>query len=328
MSKKYHVYGIGNALVDMEFEVSPELLQTLKIDKGVMTLVDEERENALLAELGNLPCKKSCGGSAANTMVAISQLGGKGFYSCKVASDEVGTFYLEDLRRCGLETNLQNGNREAGITGKCLVMVTPDADRTMNTFLGITGNLSTIELVPEVLVDSDYLYIEGYLVSSPTAKQAAIKAREIAQNSGVKVTLSLSDPNMATFFKDGLLEIIGSGLDFIFANESEALTMTASENIEEAINHFKTLSQGFAITRGAKGSLIFDGQEMIEISPIPVKAIDTVGAGDMYAGAFLYGITHGMSYAKAGEFASVASSRIVTCFGPRLEAQELKSLLG
>jgi sugar/nucleoside kinase (ribokinase family) len=259
--------------------------------------------------------------------VAISQFGGKSFYSCKVAHDETGAFYLEDLLRHGVETNLQNGNHDSGITGKCVVMVTPDADRTMNTFLGITGNFSAKELVPEAISDSEYLYIEGYLVSSPSAKEAAIKAREIAQESGVKISLSLSDPNMVEFFQEGLLNIIGSGLDFIFANEAEALKMAKTTDISEAISHFKNLAKGFAITRGAKPSLIFDGTEVLEIASVPVKAIDTVGAGDMYAGAFLYGITQGMSYAEAGNLASRAAAKIVTCFGPRLETENLKVLV-
>ena len=323
----YHVYGIGNALVDMEFEVSPDVLQKLNIDKGVMTLVDETRQDELLHQLNGADGKRSCGGSAANTMVAIAQLGGKGFYSCKVANDDTGSFYLEDLLRCGVNTNLQNGDIEPGITGKCLVMITPDADRTMNTFLGITANLSETELVPEALSDSEYLYIEGYLVSSPSAKAAAIKAREMAQAAGVKTALSLSDPNMVEFFKSGLLEMIGSGLDFVFANEVEALKMADTQALSEAVEHLKTLTKGFAITRGDRGSIVFDGQETMEIEPVPVEAIDTVGAGDMYAGAFLYGITQGMSFAKAGKLASLASSRIVTRFGPRLETEAMQSLL-
>lgn len=327
MSKKYDVYGVGNALVDMEFEVTPEQLQTLKIDKGVMTLVDEERQNHLVAELQEYLGKQSGGGSAANTMVAISQLGGKGFYSCKVANDDAGSFYLKDLAACGLDTNLHNAEREKGVTGKCLVLVTPDADRTMNTFLGITGNLSEQELVPELIENSEYLYLEGYLVTSPTGKAAAIKAKEIAEKSGVKTSFSLSDPNMANFFKDGLLEIIGNGLDFIFANEAEATTLAGSSDLHTAIAYLKTLSKGFAITKGAEGSVIFDGESLLEIPTIPVQAIDTVGAGDMYAGAFLYGMTHGMSYQQAGKLASISAAKIVTSFGPRLETAELKALI-
>ncbi|MGK7939449.1 MAG: adenosine kinase [Crocosphaera sp.] len=327
MARKYHVYGVGNALVDMEFQVTPELLQQLSIDKGVMTLVDESRQGEIIAKFNGNLCKQSGGGSAANTMVALSQFGAKGFYSCKVAKDEAGFFYLEDLQNCGLDTNVHDEKEVEGTTGKCLVMVTPDADRTMNTFLGISGGLSEAELVPDAIADSEYLYMEGYLVTSPTAKTAAIKAREIAEKSGVKTTFSLSDPNMVQFFKEGLLEIIGPNIDFLFANESEALKMADTENFSDAIAHFKSLSKGFAITRGAQGSVIYDGQELIDITPYPVEAIDTVGAGDMFAGAFLYGITHGMSYAQAGDLASRASSRIVTSYGPRLETETLQELL-
>lgn len=324
---KYHVYGIGNALVDMEFEISPELMQALKIDKGVMTLIDEERQGEILQQLSDFPCKKICGGSAANTAIAISQFGGKCFYSCKVANDETGSFYLEDLLRNGVDTNLQRHPRPAGVTGKCLVLVTPDADRTMNTYLGITASLATDELVPEAIADSEYLYIEGYLVSSTTARAAAISACESAQKAGVKTALSLSDLNMVKFFKEGLLEIIGSGMDFIFANETEALAMASTDELKVAIEYLKKLTKGFAITLGSRGSLIFDGQEIIEIAPVPVTAIDTVGAGDMYAGAFLYGITHGMSFAEAGKLASLASARLVTQYGPRLDKEETQSLL-
>ncbi len=328
MGRTYNVYGIGNALVDMEYEVTTELLQELKIDKGVMTLMDEQQQEEVIARLKSNHCKKSCGGSAANTMVALSQLGGKGFYSCKVAKDETGTFYLEDLLRCGVDTNLNNGLTSEGITGKCLVMVTPDADRTMNTFLGITSSLSQAEVIPDKLTDSEYLYIEGYLVTSETAKAASIKSREIAQNSGVKISLSLSDENMVKFFRPGLLEMIGNQkIDFIFSNESEALGMAETDDINSAIEYLKTLSEGFAITRGPKGSLIFDGKEILEIAPNPVKAVDTVGAGDMYAGAFLYGVTNGMNFTQAGNLASAASAKVVTNFGPRLETEELKSLL-
>jgi len=212
MGKQYNVYGIGNALVDMEFQVSPELLQELGIDKGVMTVVDENRQTQLMEKLA-FDCKRSGGGSAANTLVAIAQLGGRGFYSCKVGNDELGKFYLQDLRACGLHTNEHGGEKEVGITGKCLVFVTPDADRTMNTFLGITSDLSQGEIDDEALKDSQYLYIEGYLVSSAVAKATAIHGKQVAQEAGVKSSFSLSDANMVDFFRDGILEIIGDGVD-------------------------------------------------------------------------------------------------------------------
>ncbi|MEM6611099.1 MAG: adenosine kinase [Cyanobacteria bacterium P01_C01_bin.72] len=324
---KYDVYALGNALLDVEFSVTPEVLQNLGIDKGVMTLLDQDSQNKIVSNLASYDTKRSCGGSAANTLIAIAQLGGKAFYSCKVADDEPGKFYTQDLLDCGVATNLENHTPEAGVTGKCLVFVTPDADRTMNTFLGISGEFSDAELVPEAIQNANYTYIEGYLVSGESSKQAAIKAREIAQAAGNKVAFTLADFNMVKFFKSGLLEIIGSGVDFLFANESEALLMAETTDFDTALDHLKTLAKGFAVTRGAKGSVIFDGEKLIEIEPFPVQAIDTVGAGDMYAGAFLYGITNGMDYQQAGRLASLASSQIVTTLGARMKTPEVKALL-
>jgi len=324
--KKYNVYGLGNALLEMEYEVTPEALQDLSIDKGVMTLIDDARQAELVDRLG-APSKQGSGGSAANTIVAIAQFGGSAYYSCKVASDAAGEVYLKDLLDCGVANNLQAQGRADGITGKCLVLVTPDADRTMNTYLGISSSFGPTELDAEAIKNSEYLYIEGYLVTGDDSKAAAVQARQLAQENGTQVALSLSDLNMAKFFKPGFLEIIGDGIDFIFANESEALTMAETEDLEAAIAYLKTLAKGFAITLGAKGSLIVAAQSRIEIAPVPVKAVDTVGAGDMYAGAFLYGITHDMSYERAGNLASLAAARLVTNFGARLETSVAKALL-
>jgi sugar/nucleoside kinase (ribokinase family) len=324
---KYDVYALGNALLDIEFEVSPEVLQNLEIEKGVMTLLDQDSQDKIVSNLANYDQKRSCGGSAANTLIAISQFGGKAFYSCKVADDEPGKFYTQDLIDCGVTTNLESQVAKSGVTGKCLVFVTPDADRTMNTFLGISGEFSDAELVPEAIKQAEYTYIEGYLVSGESSKQAAIKARETAQAAGNQVAFTLADPNMVKFFKSGLLEIIGSGVDLLFTNESEALLMADTEDFEQAIKYLKTLAKRFAVTRGASGSVVFDGEQLIQIEPFPVKAIDTVGAGDMYAGAFLYGITNGMSYAEAGRLASLASSKIVTTLGARMKTAEVQNLL-
>lgn len=323
----YNIYGLGNALLDIECEVAPEVLQNLGIDKGVMTLLDEDSQNKILNHLDGAATKRTCGGSGANTIVAISQFGGKVFYSCKVASDEPGQYYLNDLLQCGVDTNLQSHPAEAGITGKCLVFVTPDADRTMNTFLGISSSFSTAELVPEAIAASTYTYIEGYLVTGENSKQAAITAREMATAAGQKVALTLSDQNMAKFFKPGLLDMIGSGVDLLFANESEALELAGTQDLATAIEYLKTISQSFALTLGPKGSLIFDGQTLLEIAPFPVKAIDTVGAGDMYAGGVLYGITNGMDWATAGRLGSLASAKLVTTLGARMATADVRSLL-
>ena len=196
---KYHVYGIGNALVDKEFEVSDEFLLQQQIEKRMMTLIDEEQHLQLLERLKQEfgLKKRAGGGSAANTMVAISQFGGRTFYACKVGDDEQGRFYMHDLHAAGVQTRLDQVKKE-GMTGKCMVMVTPDAERTMNTFLGITSDFSVNELHFEDLKESQYLYIEGYLVTSEMSRAAVVKAREKAAEYGVKTAMTFSDPSMVT----------------------------------------------------------------------------------------------------------------------------------
>jgi sugar/nucleoside kinase (ribokinase family) len=323
---RYHVYGIGNALVDMEYEVDPKDLDTLGIDKGVMTLVDEEKQLQIMLHLASHHHERASGGSAANTVIGLSQMGGNGYYSCKVADDELGHFYMRDLLEGGVDTN-HHTEKDQGHTGRCVVLVTPDGDRTMCTFLGVSGNLSTNELVEEALRDSDWFYTEGYLVTSPAARAASIRAREIAAAAGVRTALSLSDPNMVTFFKDGLLEMIGPGVDLIFANEAEAMGMAGTDALQTAVDYLKTISREFAITRGAKGALVWDGRGLIEIAGNQVEVVDTVGAGDLFAGAFLFGLTHGWDHLRAGNLASAASARLVTTLGPRLPRDETQEIL-
>ncbi|WP_127716233.1 adenosine kinase [Halobacteriovorax sp. HLS] len=324
--KKYHVYGIGNALVDMEFEVTDSFLTKMNVEKGLMTLVDQNRQSELLEHLTGIQHKRNCGGSAANTIIAVSQFGGKSFYSCKVANDEVGEFYYKDIIANGVTTNMGE-NREDGITGKCMVLITPDAERTMNSFLGITETFSENELVESELLDSEYLYMEGYLVTSPTGKAAAIKAREIAQANGIKTALTFSDPGVVSFFKEGFVEMIGDKkLDILFCNEEEAMKFTETEDVDSACAKLKSVAKTFAITCGAKGAIVYDGEREIEVVTNKVSAVDTNGAGDLFAGAFLYGITHGLSYGEAGRVACSASSKLVTQFGARLEQSQVDEL--
>jgi sugar/nucleoside kinase (ribokinase family) len=327
MNKKYHVYGIGNALVDMEFSVQDDFFAENKIDKGVMTLVDEPRQHQLIARLDAFEGKKACGGSAANTIIAVSYFGGKSFYSCKVANDALGDFYIRDLKAAGVDSNLGNVACKPGITGKCLVMVTPDAERTMNTFLGITETFSVEELQHSALTDSEYLYIEGYLVTSPSGRHAAIEARKIAEQNGVKTALTFSDPAMVKFFRDGLAEMLGKRVGLLFCNEHEAKTWAGSDSLDDAVKALKQVADTFAITLGGKGALVYDGKHCIDIAPHAIRAVDSNGAGDMFAGAFLYGITHGHSFFEAGNIASLAAARVVSQFGPRLNAVAHREIL-
>jgi sugar/nucleoside kinase (ribokinase family) len=323
---KYQVYGIGNALVDMEYEVEPSDLEALRIDKGVMTLVDEAHQLEIMAHLEERHHQRGSGGSAANSIIAVSQFGGRAFYSCKVADDELGHFYMRDLIAGGVDTN-HHTEKEQGHTGRCVVLVTPDSDRTMCTFLGISGELSAKELVEDALRDSDWFYTEGYLVTSPAARAASIEAKRIADASGVRTAFSLSDPNMVRFFRDGLMEMIGARVDFLFANEAEAMGMADTRDLGTAVEYLKTIADEFAVTRGPKGALVYDGSRLIEIAPVPVEAVDTVGAGDMFAGAFLYALSQGWDHQRAGDLASAASAKLVTSLGPRIAAEESRAIL-
>lgn len=325
---KYHVYGMGNALVDTEFEVNDQFLSDHEIEKGMMTLIDEEKHDSLLENLADVfgLKKRAGGGSAANTMVALSQLGGKAFYACKVADDETGRFYAENLKAAGVSTKLEEMSHE-GTTGKCMVMVTPDAERTMNTFLGITADFSIDELHIDELSESEYLYIEGYFVTSDVSRAAAIKAKAIAEEKGVKVAMTFSDPSMVTYFREGVDEIFGDGVDLLFCNQEELATFTGEQDLQTAVKSLSAKVGKLVVTLGAEGALVVSGGQQTSIDGHVVEAVDTNGAGDMFAGAFLYGITHGMDDAQAGRLASKAASQVVTVFGARLDDKTYQDLL-
>ncbi len=324
--KKYDVYGLGNALVDMEFEIHDEFLSKNNIDKGVMTLVDEQQQHDLICQLDAFDGNKASGGSAANTLIAVSAMGGSSYYSCKVADDELGHFYLHDLNTAKVDCNM-DGKHKDGITGKCLVMVSPDAERTMHTFLGISSELSPAEVNADAIKNAQYCYMEGYLTTSDSGKAANIEARKIAEANGIKTALTFSDPFVVEHFRDTFTETIGDGIDLLFCNEAEALSYTRKDSIDDAVGVIKTFSKHFAITLGKDGALIYDGSSLIEVAARAVKAVDTNGAGDMFAGAFLYGITHGYDFKRAGDLASLAASKIVSQFGPRLKTEDYQLLI-
>lgn len=325
----YHIYGIGAALVDTEIEVSDADLQQAGIDKGVMTLVDAERQQQLMAHFSDhlVASRRASGGSAANTIIAASYFGASTFYSCKVAADDNGDFYLQDLRDAGVEYH-REVERSEGLTGKCLVMITPDAERTMNTFLGVSEQVSERELHRDAAAASEYVYIEGYLVSSDSGRAAAIELRRLAEQRGCKTALSLSDPAMVRFFRDGLQEMIGDGVDLLFCNQAEAMEFTGTDTLDAAVTALRPLARRFAITRGAEGALLFDGERSLTLAAHPVQAIDTNGAGDMFAGAFIYALTHGHDFGAAGRLASRASAQVVSQYGPRLRPEQHQQILG
>ena len=325
--KKYDVCAIGNALVDYEIEVEDQFFAENEVEKGLMTLVDEERQAVLLDKVAGNVKKKQGGGSAANTIFGLAEFGGKGYYTCKVANDEDGSLYTNDLSEAGIDTNLDSANLYQGTTGKCLVMITPDAERTMNTYLGITTDFSVDEINEEAIKNSNYLFMEGFLVSSPTGLEAMKEAKRIASENGVKVALTFSDPSMVKYFNDQMKEIVGDGVDLLFCNIEEAELFAGVEGMEAAKEAIGKVAKEYVITKGKDGALAYDGAAYHEIQPFPTKAVDATGAGDMFAGAFLYGINHGKNHAEAGRLASAASSAVVSKYGPRLNQSHIKEVL-
>ena len=324
--KRFKVYGLGNALLDTEIKVGEHELRPLGVEKGLMTLVDEVRREELIDALdGHLvTASHASGGSAGNSVIATALFGGPCFLSCRVADDDDGHIYLRDLNEAGIS---HPGPSVTDVpTGRCLVLVTPDAERSMNTYLGASELLSTEQLDPQAIAASEFLYIEGYLVSSASGRAAAVRAREIAEAAGVPVALSFSDPGMVEHFRPGLEEMVGDGVDLVFCNDAEALGWTGADTLEDAMQVMQGTARRFAITLGARGAVLYDGAGSHRIAAHPVQALDSNGAGDMFAGAFLYALTRGEDFATAGRFASIAAGTIVAHWGPRLPRDEYIAL--
>lgn len=326
--KKYHVIGLGNALVDQEYKVTDEFLAAQGLEKSIMTLLDETQQGELLSQLNKEFSleKRAGGGSAANSLVALSQFGGNAFYCCKVANDEAGSFYRQDLEKAGVSTRLEEQDND-GLTGKCLVMVTPDAERTMCTHLGITIDFSEQELELSTIAEADFLYIEGYLATSEIARKAVQKARAAALDCGTKIAVTFSDSSMVKYFKEGLQEFLEPGVDLLFCNEEEALEYTGEPDFDCAMATLLNYAREVVITRGPAGAIIGQQDQRVQIPGFAIQAIDTNGAGDMFAGAYLYGITEGLSVTEAGTLASRSAAEVVSNYGPRLETSTQQAIL-
>ena len=316
--KKYDLYAIGNALVDSEYEVSDAHLNTMGVDKRHMTLIDTARRAELLGHLQSTASRRTGGGSAGNTVVALSQLGGRAFYSCRVADDELGAFYTQDLIANGVATNLTHTQALPGQTGSCMVMVTPDAERSMSTFLGATAELDVSALHEQDIEKSKIYYMEGYLAASPTGLQAALQGRQIAKAAGVALATTLSDVSMINFCRPGLDAIVGQDLDYLFCNEEEAQVWCGTQELEVINQQLSQLARTVCLTRGPLGCVVLEAGQQTIVPAATVKALDTNGAGDMFAGAFLYAITHGHTNAQAAWLANQAAAQVVSQYGNRL----------
>ena len=322
----YDLYAIGNALVDSEYEVSDALLQKMGISKRHMTLIDTPRRAELLDHVTHLQPRQTGGGSAGNTVVALAQLGGKAFYSCKVAHDNLGDFYVKDLQAQGVDTNLTHTRASEGQTGSCMVLVTPNAERSMCTFLGVSAELDDAALHAQDIVKCKIYYMEGYLAASPTGLDAALKGRQVAREAGVALALTLSDVSMIQFCKAGLDAMLGDGVDYLFCNQEEAQVWCGTEDLEAVRCALKKLAKTVCLTRGPEGSEVLTADQSWHVPAEKVRAIDTNGAGDMFAGAFLYAITRGYAPNLAAALGNQAAATVVSQHGNRLTLGQLSAI--
>lgn len=312
----FDVYGVGNALVDIQAQVSEELLTQLGFARGIMTLVDEATQQHVLTSVAGRPIHRCAGGSAANTIIGVADFGGKAAYAGKVGKDHLGDFCLDDMRRMGVAIEVPAAE---GHTGTCVVLITEDAQRTMLTHLGVSSSLSPDDIDEDEIKKARYVYIEGYLFTSDAPKAAAYRAIELAKKHGVKVAFTVSDPFLINLFRDEFRQLIEGPVDLLFCNEEEARSLTEKEDPVDCAQEIHKHAENVALTLGANGSILMHAGDVIPIEGVDVKAIDTTGAGDMYAAGILFGITNGLSWKQSGHLASHAAARIVSQLGARLK---------
>ena len=325
---KFGVVAVGNALVDVLAKTSEDFIAEQHkehgMEKGSMTLIDEQRAVNLYGQMP--PGTETSGGSAANTMAGFASFGGKGGFIGKIADDQLGKIFSHDIKSLGLTfdtTPLAVG----APTGRCLIMVTPDAERTMNTFLGASVELSANDIDEDLIAQAKVTYLEGYLFDKEQAKAAFIAAAEAAHNSGHRVALSLSDPFCVDRHRSDFLRLVENHVDILFANEDEIKSLYMQESFDDAISAVSENVEVAAITCGAKGAVIISKGQKIEISAESVEeVVDTTGAGDQFAAGFLYGFTEGKDLETCGRYGAIAAAEVISHIGPR-PLVELSGLL-
>ena len=312
------VYGVGNALVDVQVRVDEDFVVRHGLKKGHMELVDARRQAQVLAALAGHPVNRCSGGSAANTVVGVAELGGRAAYCGKVGDDELGQFYRDDLDAVGVRFE---GASSTESTGTALVLITPDAQRTMLTCLGASSLLDANDVPKASLERCAYLYVEGYLLPGESTRRAALAAIEAAKGRGVRVALTVSDPFVVAQSAALLWELIEGPVDLLFCNEIEAAALVGTDDMVECARALHRKATNVALTLGAKGSVLMHEGALHPVEGVKVDPVDTTGAGDMYAAGILYGLTHGLSWPQAGRLASHAAARVVSVLGARLPAK-------
>ena len=312
----YDIYGVGNALVDIQARVGDDVIGKLGFDKGVMTLVDEAVQLQVLGQLDHGNVTRCAGGSAANTVMGVADFGGKAAYAAKVGDDALGEFCLADMQQAGVKIEVSPA---AGQTGTCVVLITPDAQRTMLTHLGVSSSLGPEDISEAEIAKAKYVYVEGYLFTGESTKAAALRAIELAKANHVKVAFTVSDPFLIQHFREQFWSLIEGPVDLLFCNYEEARALTGKEDAIDCAQEIHQYAENVALTLGKEGSLIMHGGDAIPVEGVAIDALDTTGAGDMYAAGLLYGITNGLTWHQAGHLASHAAARIVSQLGARLQ---------
>jgi sugar/nucleoside kinase (ribokinase family) len=326
MAQKYHVAGLGNAIVDIFAQVDDAFLLQHKIAKGAMTLIDEFRAfelNKALASAGKNP--EVAGGSVANTMAGLASLGARGVYVGKVHADRLGAVFATSMKNMGVDYTTPLGDKGAA-TASSMIAVTADGQRSMNTYLGACRELTPDDVFPQEIADAEITYIEGYLWDEPAAKDASRKAMKVAHENGSKIALTLSDSFCVGRFRAEFLELFNTQVDILFANEEEALALFEVQSFDKVVEKVKSWGGVAALTRSAKGCVIVHGGQTHDVPAAPVaKVVDTTGAGDQFAAGFLYGLTHGKALPDCGRLGAMAAAEVISHFGARPEVS-LKDL--
>jgi sugar/nucleoside kinase (ribokinase family) len=321
---RYDVVGIGNALVDVIAPSTEEFLVEHDLVKGSMTLIETDRAAELYGALDT--AVEMSGGSAANTMCGVASFGGRAAYIGKVETDDLGAVFGHDLRAVGV-TFRGGGIAHGTPTGRCVIVVTPDAERTMNTCLGVSSLLGVHDLDEDVIADGSILYMEGYLYDRPDAKAAFRRAAEVAHANERIVSLTLSDSFCVDRHRDDFRGLVRDRVDLLFGNSDELLALYETTSFPEAIAAVRAECDLAAITVGAKGCIIVTASHLIEVPAVDVDTvIDTTGAGDLFAAGFLFGLTSGRTLEECGWLGSIAAGEVIGHVGPR-PLVELRTLV-
>jgi len=315
---KYDVIGLGNAIVDVLSQADDAFLIQEGLTKGSMALIDAGQATALYAKMG--PGKEVSGGSVANSCAGVASLGGKAAYVGRVASDQLGEVFAHDIRAAGVTFAARPSGHADPPTARCLILITPDAQRTMSTYLGACVELTPDDIDPAEFAAAEVTYLEGYLWDPPKAKDAMLKAAQAAKVAGRRVALTLSDPFCVDRHRASFFELIDAHVDLLFANEEEAKSLTQSTNFEDAARLLQGRAKVVVITRSAQGSVILSGGEQIQVPAAPVaKVVDTTGAGDLFAAGYLFGYAHGRPATECARVGALAAAEVIGHFGARPE---------